>query len=379
MIISRITRMLGLPVLTSLSLGACQPATEEGGENLRPVRYEKLRYAEQLKERTFAGLTYAAIEARLSFRVPGKVERVMVSMGDKVEAGQVLAVLDDTDLRVQFQQVVAQEKEAQAQTRNAQAHHNRVRALYVKKNASLAELDAARSQTESAEASLLAVRKAVELAGTQVDYTVLTASEAGAIAIVMAEEGEFVAPGQAVVVVASANDLEAHVICPELLIALISKGDTVSVILDTYPEERVTGVIWEIGIMSTSRVGELAGITGMGLATTYPVKVRILEKNDKWRPGMALRVTCQLPTGMGSQRIVTPASSVGEDKDGRYVFVLDGIDNGVGLVHRKTVQTGSFLDEGIEVVRGLNVKDLVVTAGVSQVRDGQKVRILAKE
>lgn len=377
MFVNRVVKILVLPLLASFSLGACQPATEDESENLRPVRYEKLRYAEQFKERSFAGLTYAAIEARLSFRVPGKVERVMVRMGDEVEAGQILAVLDDADLQLQLQQVIAQEKEAQAQTRNAQAHYSRVRALYVKKNASLAELDAARSQTESAEAHLFAVQQAVELARTQVNYTVLTASEAGTVAVVTMEEGELVGLGQIVLVIASANDLEAHMMCPESLIAQISTGDTVSVVLDNYPSQRALGVIWEIGVMSSNRTFQLAGVAdGLGLATTYPVKVKILERNSKWRPGMALKVTSQLPTGIGSQRIFTPASSVGEDKDGRFVFVLEKTGDGIGVVQKRTVQTGSFLDEGIEVVEGLDLGDLIVTAGVSRVRDGDKVKII---
>jgi multidrug efflux pump subunit AcrA (membrane-fusion protein) len=66
---------------------------------------------------------------------------------------------------------------------------------------------------------------------------------------------------------------------------------------------------------------------------------------------------------------------VGEDRNGRYVFVLEAEEPGFGIVHRREVTVGELSDEGLEIKDGLADGEWLVTAGVTQITDGQRVRL----
>ena len=70
-----------------------------------------------------------------------------------------------------------------------------------------------------------------------------------------------------------------------------------------------------------------------------------------------------------------PAVAVGEDRKGRYVYVV-ATDAAQTTVHRRDVTIGDLVTEGLEILHGLEDGDIVVTAGVSRIVDGQKVRLL---
>ena len=344
---------------------SCQSEEKPEKENvIRPVRFSQVSFAQRTVERRLAAVTHAAVESNVSFRVGGKVARVLVNMGDPVSRNQPLAKLDDSDFKLQLQQVKANKISVQAQAENAKAHYDRVRALYVNKNASLAELDAARSQNRSAEAQVVAVQQQVELASSQLKNAVLRASGTGTIGHVLIEQGEVVGPGQPAMIFASAGHLEVQVLVPEVMIRHVVRGDSLQVVLESFPDQSQPGIVKEVGVMSVP------------MGTTYPVTIRLLEDDPDWRSGMAAEVIFNLPTGFENDRLVVPSVSVGEDSDGRYVFLLKDINDGIGKAYRSQVEVGGMQDHGIEVLSGLEASDLVVTAGLTQIQDGQQVRLL---
>ena len=339
-------------------------AVKENIKVLRPVRFEQARFASGTVERKIAGVTRAAIQTNVSFRVGGKVTGVSVRMGDTVKEDQTLAVLDDGDLRLRLQQAMAQQISTQAQADNAKAHYERTRALYVNKNASLAELDAARSRNRSAEANVVAGQQQVELARSQLRQATLSASGSGTIGQVFIDKGEVVGAGQPAMVFASTGFLEVEVFVPELYVRNVAQKDTVKIYLDAFPERPLTGIVEEVGVIPVE------------LGTTYPVTIGLLQDDEDWRPGMAAEVIFNISTGVTNNRLVVPSMSVGEDSNGKYVFVLEEIQNGIGKANRSQVQVGGFLDGGIEILSGLGGTDFVVTAGVNKLQDGQQVRVL---
>ena len=353
---------LVFPVVALCS--SCGQQQEGPAAAIRPVRYQEVIPTGGVYERTFAGLSHAALETKVSFQVAGKLKRVLVKVGDRVEAGELIAELNEKDYNLQVQQVEAQEKSIQAQARNAEANYNRVQALYTSNNASLIVLDASRTQTESARGQVSVAQSQLELMRSQLGYTRLKAPVAGTIAMVTVEAGEVVGPGQPIALLASGARLEVKVSLHEVMIFHIEENDTVSVAFDAFSEERITGVVTEVGVMST------------GLATTYPVTVQLLQENPEWRSGMATEVTFRIVVKGERDRLVVPSVAVGEDDQGRFVFVLEESGKGLGIVHRRLVRVGGLRDEGIEILSGLKKKELVVTAGVSQIQDGQQVKLL---
>ena len=105
-------------------------------EVIRPVRYVQVFSTGGTRTRVFSGVAQAGLESRLSFRVPGTIKGVAVEVGDRVNAGDVIAALDPSDYELQVQQAEAGRANAQAQARNAESNYERVRRLYENENAS---------------------------------------------------------------------------------------------------------------------------------------------------------------------------------------------------------------------------------------------------
>ena len=116
----------------------------------------------------------------------------------------------------------------------------------------------------------------------------------------------------------------------------------------------------------------------MSGATTFPVTVRLDEGQDQVRAGMAADVTFNFAAAKDGPKLALPISAVGEDREGRFVFMVKSQGEGLGTVHRAPVEVGEILSDGIEILAGVEPGDLVVTAGVSRIYDGLQVRVPAK-
>ncbi len=349
-------------LITASTIQACTEH-EEAEPIIRPVRYQVAYSTGGDRVRTFSGTARAGVESRISFRVPGTVRRVGVEVGDEVRARQLLAELDPEDYRLQVQRAEAGLSQARAQARNAEADYARARQLYENANLSRSELDAARTASESAASSVNAYERELELARLQLSYTRLRAPVAGAVASVNVEVNENVQTGQVVVLLTSGSNLEVEVDVPGVLITGITEGDEVNVAFDALPDRTFPGAVTEVGVAAT----------GPGL--TFPVTVRLAESASDIRPGMAAEVGFLFESA--SQRVLylLPSAAVGEDREGRFVFVVQPTEAGFGIVERRAVSVGELTAEGLEVLEGLADGDRVVTAGWSKITPGLEVRL----
>ena len=159
--------------------------------------------------------------------------------------------------------------------------------------------------------------------------------------------------------------LEVKASVAEAFINQISSGSEVGVIIDAVRKKRFKAVVTEVGIASTD--------TG----TAYPVTVALQEGCDDIRAGMAADVLFKLARGNGKPYIGVPIIAIGEDRNGRFVFVLKQNSEGDWIARRRAVEIEEFADqEDISVLSGLEAEELVVTAGIRRIVDGQKVKLL---
>ncbi len=363
--------LLGLPVLlgvTALGLalvtGACGGEAAAPEPALRPVRYQEVVAAAGERARTFSGVARAGTESRLSFRVAGTVQRIDAAVGQEVAAGAVLAQLDATQYRLQVREAEAGVAQAEAAMRNAEAEYQRVRWLYEGENASKSQLDAARAAAESARAALEGGRNRLELARSQLDDTTLRAPAAGSVAAVPVEVNENVQIGQMVVLLTSGSRSEVEVGVPGVLIAQVREGAAVEITFDALPGGRFPAVVTEVGVAAT------------GAGATFPVTVRLERPETAIRSGMTAEVTFRFAGSEPVQRIVVPAVAVGEDRQGRFVFVVEDRGDATAVVHRRPVEVGELTTEGLEVTSGLEDGELIATAGVQGLTDGLVVKLL---
>jgi RND family efflux transporter MFP subunit len=355
--------ILPVAVLCAILLPACE--TEEPAREpiIRPVRTLQVYSSGGTRVRTFTGTAQAGLESRLSFKVAGTVQALNVKVGDHVKAGDLIAELDPIDYRLQVEETEASLERARADSRNAEAKYARVRALYENRNASRDDLDAARAGAESARAQVHSIQKRLELVGSQLRYTRLTAATDGAIAEVGVEVNENVQAGQMVVLLTSGARPEVKVGIPGILISQVREGSEVRVTFDAIPGEVFLAVATEVGVVT-------------GMSTTYPVTVKLLEPDPDVRPGMAAEVAFRFGSQDDRERFLVPPIAVGEDQKGRYVFVVEPDSEGMGRTRRRPVRVGELREEGIEILEGVSDGDLLVIAGMSKIVDGMKVKLL---
>jgi multidrug efflux system membrane fusion protein len=350
--------------MATLLLPFCREK-EQVQEIIRPVRYIHVFSTGGSRVRTFSGVAQAGMESRLSFKVPGTVQKVAVRVGDEVRSSQLIAELDSYDYQLNVQQAEASLTQAKAQARNADAAYDRTRSLYENKSASKQDLDATRMAYESANAMVQASEKQLEQARLQLSYCKLVAPLNGTIADVYLEANENVQAGHPVLLLTSGSELEVKVSIPGSLISQIEENKEGSVKFDAIPDEEFQATVTEVGIKSTT------------MATTFPVILRLKKTEHDIRAGMAASVSLFFESKDYRVRFIVPSEAVGEDREGRFVFLVDFLpaQEGFGIVRRKPVVVGELTAEGLEVFEGLTDGDMVVTAGISHIVDGQKVKL----
>ncbi len=352
-------------LITALVLSGCGNSDEPTEERLRPVRFVTVSDASDFRNRSFSGTSKSSRESRLSFKVSGTIKNLPVQIGQRLEAGDLIAELDAASYVLQAQQAQATLVEAQANNRRAAANYERTKGLYANSNASLNELESARAQAESASAVVRAASKALEIARLNVSYTRLTAGAECSIASLNIEVNENVSAGQQVAAVSCGDEYEVTLDLPESLIGSVDEWTPVTVRFGAIPGAEFSGEISEIAVAS-----------GAG-AAAFPIVIKIIGSHHSLRSGLAADVTFKFDSAASRDGgFVLPVNSVIYDPDGTFVFVaVPGETAGEAVVRRRTVTLGELTQSGIEIVEGLAVGDRVITAGISVIREGQRVLV----
>ncbi len=360
---SRGARSCALGTLLVL-LAACEPEPPAApDERVRPVRHVVVAAGGGAVARTFSGAAQADVEAQLSFRVGGALRARPVEVGDTVAEGALLAELDARDFVLRVREAEAQLSNARAGLRNAEASYARVRTLYENDNVALSELDAARAAAESAAAQVSIAEQNLADARLKLSYTRLTAPARCDVAETFVKENENVAPGQAIVRLSCGGCPEVKVSVPETQIRDVRLGAAVTVHFAALSGQQFDARVSEVGVATTSS------------ATAFPVVVQLEGTCPQVRPGMAADVEFRFDAQPAAAAVRVPVVAVGEDRDGRYVYVLERVDEERWRARRRAVETGEPQAEGMPITTGLEAGERIVTAGVRRISDGMIVRL----
>lgn len=347
-----------------LLLSACDRAAPPEEPRLRPVRFMLVSDDSGGRERSFSGTSKSTRESRLSFKVSGTVTDVPAQVGQRLNAGDLIARLDAASFSLQVQQAQASLVEAQANARNAIAIYDRTKGLYANDNASRNDLDAARAQAESVRAQVRSASKALEIARLNESYTILRADTDCSIASIDIEVNENVTAGRQVAAVSCGDEFEVEIDVPESLIAGIDEYMPVQITFGAIPDTVFAGEVSEVAVAS------------VGNTATFPVVAKIMGSHPSLRSGLAADVTFRFDTLAASGGVVLPVAAVIRDPSGTFVYIVDPTEvPGQAIVSRRPVTLGELTQSGIEVLTGLSAGDRVVTAGISVIRDGQRVLI----
>ena len=336
---------------------------EKKEPNIRPVRTIVVQPTNAIAKYTFNGIARSDIAAKLSFQVGGTVKKVYVRAGKRVHKGDIIAKLDDSYFKLKVNEVRASLKEAQARYANAKSYYNRIKQLYVNRSSSLSDLDNARASKESAYASYKAMKNRLEQAKLKLAYTKLKAPISGVVSEVMIHKGENVASGMPVATISSTQNIEVPVAVPGSLIDNIKLGQEAWVRFDALKNRKFKAKVVEVSTTSNVRT------------TTFPVVVRLLKRHKKIRPGMSASVEFTFRNEGNKNIYIVPVYALMEDAKGNYLFVVEEIKNGIGIIRRVDVVRGKLVGNGIVIRAGLYNNARVLTAGMHKVQENQKVRV----
>jgi RND family efflux transporter MFP subunit len=351
---------LAAAVVSVLALAACNEAVTKTDSKPqgRPVLVEKVAFAPVTAERTFVASIRPRHESDLAFRVGGKVSRRLVDVGQRVSAGDVLATLDETDLRLQREQAEAESRAANAAIAQAQAEMKRVADLRSRGWSTESASDRQRAALEEAQGRLARAERAVALANNALDYAVLRADGAGVVTATTIEAGQVVAAGQAALRVARMAEREALIAVPESLVERVRDGQA-KVALWSAPDR-----VYEASLREMSPAADAA-------TRTYAARFSIPDAGDEVQWGMTATVTIADRDGARVARL--PLSAIANEGKGPALYVVDRAN---GSLTRKPVSVLRFNERDALVTGGVEDGEFVVAVGVQKLDPGQKVRVV---
>ncbi|WBA80400.1 efflux RND transporter periplasmic adaptor subunit [Endozoicomonas sp. GU-1] len=349
-------------LMTFTLLTGCDQEQTGHKEVIRPVKLFKVKDPQQQQLRYFPGKVTATEEAEISFRIPGQIDKVEVKQGDDVTEGQVLAYLDDRDIRNELQ-------DRQANYELAKAEFERASSLLEKRVISQSSYDTASARLKSAEAAL-------KLSRDKLAYTTLTAPFSGRVAQTLAEAHQQVQAQQPVLILQSSDRLDISIQVPESIVSHVNAN---AVNNGYQPIATFPGAP---GKEFPVNYKEHATRVTPGTQSYEVIFTRMAPTNMNILPGMTATVIIDLARVIDTRGqpgyVLVPISAVSKtDTDNKTVVWL--FDQATSQVAPVEVTTGRITEAGIQVLSGLNTGDQIVTAGLSQLYDGMTVKPLHKE
>lgn len=308
----------------------------------------------------YAGEVRARIESRIGFRVAGKIVQRQAELGQRVQAGQLLARLDVRDYELATQAARAQVAAAATQRDLAAADFERFSKLKAQNFISGAELDRREAQLKSAQAQLDQARAQLATQGHQADYTRLVADAAGVVTGIEAEPGQVVVAGTPVVRIARDGPRDAVFFVPEDRVGQLRVGLPVQV------------RAWAADTLMPGEVREVAA-SADPVTRTFMVKVAVSAKEVP-PLGATVYVTPRQHAAEGLQVIKLPTSSLREEGGQTAVWVYEAAEGG-GTVRSQVVQVATADGNEAVIAAGLAPGMQVVASGVHVLTPGQKVTV----
>ena len=368
-----IIAIVGILVLLSSCAGKSNPvvtvntATATSGRLIKPVE--------------FSGILTPDQTVNVYSQQTGHATQVTVSVGDKVEAGQLLVKIDSRELNAQLAEAEASMRSVEDQASQAQVgistakanldlaqkSFDRISALYKTQAVPKNQMDDVQNKLELAQSAYqnaqkqyqllsgsgLAQAKArIELIQVQISNTTIASPIDGVVTNKNVNPGELVTTGAPVMTVADTSTLKLQGTVSQDAVPLMSMGQKVQVRVDGLPNVKYEGTITQIGPVAVS--------TGQ----YFPVVVS-LKNNGSLLAGMTAMSSFNLTA---PQSVVIPASAVQKDGHDSYVYVVKN-----GTVTRTRVEVGIQNSTDITVASGLAAGDVVATSNIDTLQNGMAV------
>lgn len=346
----------GLLLSLGLLLSGCGGADE-------PARYEPKQVRAELVEAlrtsvprtvTATGELRAENTVEVATRMMGHVREVLVREGDRVEAGQSLVRIDDTDVLAQRRQAQAALAEAQAVLANAETNLARFERLFAEKSTSRAQLDDVRTGRDRARAGVQRAQAAVAEIDVHLGYLRVQAPTDGTVSRRLVDPGDMARPGMPLVILEQRNVMKVRAGLAEQDIDLIRVGADVRV--------KVTSLEQTVHTVPIARINPAAS----PMSRTFDLEAYLPNQDGRLRSGMFARVEVSVGA---REAVLVPTEALHRRGQLTGVWLVDDTDT----VRLRWIRTGRQFGDETEVISGLQGGETVVLRASLPLVEGDKV------
>lgn len=355
-------RLGGLIIAMSMGLAGCSEPEQVQVDVVRPVRLFDVVDTGQQNLREFPATVIASEEADVSFRIPGELIELNVRRAQDVKQGQILAKLDDRDIK---NELALKRNDLQ----QAQVDFKRMKLLKDKKMVSQSEYDNAKTRLDAASI-------AVRLSQDKLKDSVLKAPFNGRVAETLVENYQSVQAQQPILILQGSKSLDISIQVPENIVKQANR--------DEIDDDYQPTVVFTHKTNKSYKVSYKEHATQVTPGTqSYQVWFSLPVPEDLTvYPGMGATLTLDLTRISGSNGekngVIVPITAVMAD-DVSSVQQAWKYDADSGSVNPVPVTLGRITHSGIEVLSGLKQGDQIVSAGLNRLSAGMEVKPLERE
>lgn len=331
-------------------------AAVEAGRPAQPVRVSAVAFHGAQTETRHTGTIRPRHDVALGFRVSGKMVARLVDVGDRVTRGQVIARLDESDIRLEVALAAAEAEAAQVDLARAEADVTRSRRLFSEGHIAQATLDRAVSGAAEAGSRADRAQKSLTLVRNRLGYAELRADADGVVTGVLAEPGQVVSAGQPVLSVAKAGELDVVFALPEQDRALVEKAGA-------------RAEIWGAGGKSYTLLLRDISPDVDPAGRTYRVRMALQDPDEDAALGRT--VTVILESDAAAPVAAVPLASVLDDGTGPAVWRVVG-----DRVERVPVEVVSVTDALVMIRGPLAEGEVIVSLGAHKIDPARPVRVV---
>lgn len=344
-----------LVIIGLLFITACDRAPPPAplDQSIRPAKLFRVSAIDSISKHTFVGRVEAAQTIDMSFQIPGQLAELPVLEGQSILKGALVAALDPADYRLAL-------REAQVQLNIAKQDYNRKLSLLTERGISQSLVDDARALYQLRQVHLAQAKENLSDARIRAPFDAYVSKR-------FIDNHVNVAARQPIVRLHDLTRLHIVTSIPETILATVTT-------------EQIKGLFAHFSSISEERfeltVHENSGEAG-SVAQTYEVTLAMAPP-EQWTilPGMTATVEVLLASAESATSIYIPTSAVVSGEDEKlYVWLFEPETL---LVRRTEIIAGTMDQRGVPVISGIEVGDLIISAGAGQLIPGMKVRPLGE-
>lgn len=348
--------------LSILFLVSCADKTPKDSTTIKTLPVYKITLKDTIVSNRFVADVHAKNNVEIHVRIPGILDKVYVSEGQKVKKGQVLFKISDAELQIQILKAQAVYKNMIADLRIASVELEQAQTLYNKKVIANQELELSKAKHDAASAKVAHAAAEKKSIQQQISFTTIKAPFDGTIDRIPFKEGSLVENGSHLTSLSQLDDVYAYFSIPENIYfqmmadkSLNTKGD-IKLVLPN-------GVVYD-------QKGELKTADGDIDRQTGSIQYKAKFNNPQGfiKHGTSGKLIISEPR---TNVVLIPQKAVFSIQDKQFVFVV----NKEGIVKMTNITIASTLDDVYILHKGLKKNDLIVQEGTQSLRDGEKINI----